>query len=157
MKSPVYTLKIEHDKIVLAIFSNVFVSLPPEFSPYNESVNASTLEVKALWDTGATHSAISDRLAAHLELPFEDFASVSTASGVQRVPIYPIHLALPNRLIFEELEAVEFTYSQEDGCDFIIGMDVMTQGDLSITNFEEKTVFSFRIPSSSKVVFEDIA
>ncbi len=155
MKSPVYTLTKEHDNLALAIFTNVFVSLPPEFSRYNESADVSALEVKALWDTGATHSAISDRLAARLELPFEDFASVSTASGIQRVPIYPIHLALPNRLVFEELEAVEFTYSEEDNCDFIIGMDVMTQGDLSITNFEGKTVFCFRMPSLSKVVFEN--
>lgn len=115
MKSPIYTLTKEHDSLALAIFTHVFVSLPPEFFEQNESSNVSTLEVKALWDTGATHSAISDRLATQLELPSEDFASVSTASGIQRVPIYPIRLALPNRLVFEELEAVEFTYSEEDG------------------------------------------
>jgi hypothetical protein len=52
------------------------------------------------------------------------------------------------------VEAVEFAYSDEDDCDLIIGMDVMTQGDLSITNFEGKTIFSFRMPSINRVDFE---
>jgi hypothetical protein len=52
------------------------------------------------------------------------------------------------------VEAVEFAYSDDDDCDLIIRMDVMTQGDLSITNFEGKTVFSFRIPSIYWVDFE---
>jgi hypothetical protein len=33
-------------------------------------------------------------------------------------------------------------------------MDIMTQGDLSITNFEGRTTFSFRTPSLHKVDFE---
>lgn len=111
--------------------------------------------IKALWDTGATHTAISDRLAAEMEIPSEDFARVSTASGILRVPVYLIQLGLPNHFVFEEVEVVEFAYSDEDDFDLIIGMDVMTQGDLAITNFEGKTVFSFGIPSLKRVDFEE--
>lgn len=46
-----------------------------------------------------------------------------------------------------------FTYGDDD-CDLIIGMDIMTQGDLSLTNMEGRTVFSFRIPSLHVVDFE---
>lgn len=154
MKTPIYTLQKEHDTLTFAIFTQVFVSLPPEFTKPETDIATSFMEVKALWDTGATHSAVSDRLATHLNLPLEDFVTVFTAAGIHRTPIYPIRLCLSNKAaVFEELEAVEFSYSEEDGCDFIIGMDVMTQGDLSITNFEGKTVLSFRIPSLAKVIF----
>jgi hypothetical protein len=93
-------------------------------------------------------------LAAEMQLPSEDFARVSTASGIIHVPTYLIRVVLPNHFEIEEVEAVEFAYTDEDQCDLIIGMDIMTQGDLSITNFEGRTTFSFRIPSLHKVDFE---
>jgi len=46
-----------------------------------------------------------------------------------------------------------FTFGDDD-CDIIIGMDIMTQGDLALTNLEGRTVFSFRIPSLHTVDFE---
>jgi hypothetical protein len=154
-RPPIYSLTKEHDSIVLAVYTSASVSIPPVISETREmSEVLPTRNVKTLWDTGATHIAISDRLATEMQLPLEDFARVSTASGILRVPVYLIQLGLPNHFVFEELEAVEFAYSDEDDCDLIIGMDVMTQGDLSITNFEGKTVFSFRIPSLHRIDFE---
>ena len=150
---PVYALTIEHETIVLAVYTSANVSLP-FYKGDDDPVVNSPRNLKALWDTGATHSAISDRLALEMALPTEDFARVSTASGILHVPVYLIQVGLPNNFVFEEIEAVEFAYSIEDDCDPIIGMDVLTQGDLSLTNFEGKTVFSFRIPSVNRVDFE---
>jgi gag-polyprotein putative aspartyl protease len=108
---------------------------------------------KALWDTGATQSCISDRLAEELGLEAEDFVKVATASGIVRLPIYTLHLALPNHIVFDSIEVIEFAYGDDD-CDLIIGMDIMTQGDLAMTNQAGRTVFSFRIPSLHTVDFE---
>ena len=151
-RPPIYALTKEHDSIVSAIYTNAGISLPAYFEEISEPQPARN--VKVLWDTGATHSAISNRLASEMRLPSEDFARVSTASGILRVPVYLIRLNLPNHFEFEEVEAVEFSWSDEDDCDLIIGMDIMAQGDLAITNFEGKTVFSFRIPSRHRVDFE---
>ena len=79
---------------------------------------------------------------------------ISGKSGGSKVPVYLIQLGLPNHFMFDEVEAVEFFYSDEDDYDLIIGMDVITQGDLSIPNFEGKTVFSFQILSPKRVDFE---
>mgnify|MGYP000287416268 CR=1 FL=1 len=152
--SAIYALTKEHDTIVLAIYTSASVSLTSFIEDEDETPATPAQSIKALWDTGATHSAISDRPAAKMQLPSEDFARVSTASGILRVPIYLIQVGLPNHFVFEEVEAIEFTYSDEDDCDLIIGMDIMAQGDLSITNLEGKTVFSFRIPSLLRVDFE---
>ncbi len=51
--------------------------------------------------------------------PTEDFARVSTASGILHVPVCLIQLGLPNNFVFEEIEAVEFAYSDEDDCDLL--------------------------------------
>jgi len=151
---PIYALTKEHDTIVLAIYTGASVSLSPIILEKEGAVDLKVQTVKALWDTGATHTAISNRLANEMQLPSEDFARVSTVSGILRVPIYIIQLGLPNHFAFEEVEVVEFAYVDEDDCDLIIGMDIMTQGDLAITNFEGKTVFSFRIPALHRVDFE---
>ena len=154
-RPPIYALTKEHETIVLAIYTSAIVGIPAsgvENDP--KEVVFPAQNIKALWDTGATHSAISDRLAVRMQLPSEDFARVSTASGILRVPVYLVQVGLPNQFVFEEMEAVEFAYSEEDDYDLIIGMDIMTQGDLAISNFEGKTVFSFRIPSLHRVDFE---
>ena len=36
---------------------------------------------------------------------------------------------------------------ESPGLEVILGMDVITQGDFSITNLNGNTVFSFRVPS----------
>lgn len=41
----------------------------------------------------------------------------------------------------------------QDGLDLLIGMDVISQGDMSITNFNGNTVMSFRVPSKVEVDF----
>ena len=60
MKTPIYTLQKEHDTLTFAIFTQVFVSLPPEFTKPETDIATSFMKVKALWDTGATQSAVSD-------------------------------------------------------------------------------------------------
>ena len=150
MENKIYTITKSHDTIASAIYTSAGISLPEEFQEENFPVRW----VKALWDTGATHTAVSDRLANELNLPFEDFVDVSTATGIMRVPVYPVRISLPNNLIFEEIEAVQFSYTDEDDCDLILGMDIMTQGDVALTNSEGRTVFSFRVPSLHCVDFE---
>jgi hypothetical protein len=40
-----------------------------------------------------------------------------------------------------------------EGCDVLIGMDVITTGDLAITNHNGKTTFSFRAPACEEIDF----
>ncbi|MDX2134816.1 MAG: hypothetical protein SFV52_08520 [Saprospiraceae bacterium] len=74
-------------------------------------------------------------------------------TNVYALTVYTIHLVLSNQLFFHSVQAIGFTYGDDD-CDLIIGMDIITQGDLSVTNMEGRTVFSFRIPSLHIVDFE---
>jgi hypothetical protein len=63
-------------------------------------------------------------------------------------------MTFPNNLTIEEVEVTRFTGTDAIDCDLIIGMDIMTLGDVAITNLNGKTVFSFRVPSLHLVDFE---
>ncbi len=152
---PVYALTIEHEFIAPAIYTGAGVCSPDVLAGLeNLSPDDSRIHwKKALWDTGATQSCISDRLATELALEVDGFVDVATATGIVQLFIYTVHLVLPSGLVFHSVQAMGFTYGDDD-CDIIIGMDIMTQGDLALTNLEGRTVFSFRIPSLHTVDFE---
>jgi hypothetical protein len=154
-RASIFAITKEYDEISHSILTLAGV-IPINAGEQEESITAETLGIswkKALWDTGATQCCISDRLATELDIPQVDFVDVATAAGIIQFPVHKMHLILPNNLVFHDLEAIGFTYADDD-CDLIIGMDIMTQGDLSLTNMEGRTVFSFRIPSLHVVDFE---
>ncbi len=109
--------------------------------------------VNALWDTGATNTCVSDRLAKEQSLIASNVVKIATGNGIIEVSSYTIHLRFPNGLEFKGLEMPEFKYTHDD-CDLILGMDIITQGDFAITNQHGRTRFSFRIPSLHSLDYE---
>jgi len=58
---------------------------------------------------------------------------------------YLVCLLLPHRVAFSSVRAIKGDL--HGGADVLIGMDIITQGDFSVTNKGGVTVFSFRMPS----------
>jgi predicted aspartyl protease len=110
----------------------------------NEAIS---LRISAIWDTGATGSVISKQTIEKLGLAQTGFKVVSTANGTIRKKSYTIDIELPNKVLVQGLVATETEFLYGD-CDALIGMDIITLGDFSITNHKGDTCFSFRIPSS---------
>lgn len=104
----------------------------------------------AIWDTGAMKSLITPELAKKLELKPFQMGQIYTPSGCASAEIYKVNLYLPNRVIIRELSVLSGIPSQ---CDMLIGMDVISAGDFVVTNFNNKTTFSFRIPSFAEIDF----
>lgn len=107
------------------------------------------LRYSALWDTGATMTAITERVAQECGLPVVGAVDMSTASGTSVVPVYHASLWLPNRVCVTELKVAQVVLAS--GIDVLIGMDVIIQGDFAITNKNKRTLFSFRYPSSDQI------
>lgn len=104
----------------------------------------------ALWDTGATGSVITPQVAQSLGLVEVSRSNVNTPQGSYVAGMYYIDIKLPSGLIVNKLlvtDGVPF------GCDMLIGMDVISRGDFAVTNFNNKTVFSYRVPSSGLIDF----
>ena len=107
-------------------------------------------EVLALWDTGATGSSVSQGLARHLGLKPIDMCLVQGVKGVDPSPVYLIDILLPSNVAINNVRVAEF---QDNGIfAMIIGMDIITLGDLAISNKDKKTIVSFRIPPSENPI-----
>jgi predicted aspartyl protease len=106
------------------------------------------LTAKALVDTGATNSCISqDFVRASGLLSFRK-TTVHSAQGEFISSVYQVDIIFPNRLMIQKADVIEFNKNQD--FDFIIGMDILRIGDCAITNANGITVFSFRVPSDNR-------
>ena len=105
---------------------------------------------KAIWDTGATISLVTDKLAKELGLiPFK-YITICTPNGKSVRSVYRVNFHLPNGVVIKDINVVDGIPS---GCDILIGMDIIGKGDFSVSNHNGKTVFSFRMPSMSVIDF----
>jgi predicted aspartyl protease len=105
----------------------------------------------AIYDTGATGSAISENVAQELGLKSIGLANVQTAKGVHECATYLVNIGLPNRVLFPMLRVS--TAELPVGVDMLVGMDIICSGDFAITNCGGKTTFSYRCPSSEEIDF----
>jgi len=123
------------------------VSLPvPGIMPDQTTVKVHT---NALVDTGASGSCISRKFAKEFELKAFSMSKVHTAKGEDIRPCYYLDIFLPNGLMYRHMEVIEFSENPGTDFDFIIGMNIIRAGDMSITNANNQMVFSFRMPPDS--------
>lgn len=107
-----------------------------------------TNSYSALWDTGATNSVVTERVINECGLTPVGMIRVGTASGLSETAVFWTSLWLPNGSC---IPRVKVSQGQLTGIDVLIGMDVINLGDFCVTNYNGKTVFSFRIPSLETV------
>jgi hypothetical protein len=101
-----------------------------------------------LWDTGATSTVIAGKIVNTLGLPATGITIVSGVGGSFKTTIHVIDLALPNGVIVSRLKVIKGILG--DHFDVLIGMDIIMKGDLAISNFEGKSVFTYRLPSVAR-------
>jgi hypothetical protein len=140
LHSSAFTIK-SNGGLLRVLISDIDVHIPGKLEHYS---------IKAIWDTGATGSAISKHVAQQLGLIPSGIAEVNTAGGTVNQSTYTIDIGLPNKVLIQGIVATEID-ALTGGCDALIGMDVINLGDLSITNHKGITCMSFRFPSSHEI------
>ena len=103
-----------------------------------------SVEVLALWDTGASCSSISRKLAVRLGLTPVDGCIVYGAGGAHKSSIFMLDVSLPSSVTIPSVRVAEFF--DTGAFELIIGMDIITMGDFAVTNTDFKTTVSFRTP-----------
>jgi len=123
-----HAFTITYSGCVDVLTTKVGISLPMTFEEAKANEN-NIQQYAAIWDTGATHSAITKKVADNLNL--KPIRSIEThhAGGASMVNLYMVNITLP------------------------IGMDIIGAGDLAVTNFDNKTTISFRTPSVEMIDF----
>lgn len=105
-----------------------------------------------IWDTGATSTVITKEVFDKLGLIQNGFSNVSTATESDvRKETYLTSVYLKADLRIDGIEVTVGTIAADKGIHCLIGMDIITQGDFSITNVEGKTCLSFRMPSLKEI------
>ena len=127
------------DKVVRDIQSDLVIVGSGE----RISGNKTPVVVKAIWDTGAYGSVISPKVAEELGLIPVGVKPIQTANGIYEAYAYVVDVMLPNRLV---IHGVEVSESNLKVCDALIGMDIISMGDMKVTN-KPTTKFIFRIPA----------
>jgi hypothetical protein len=115
------------------------------------NLKGNTVDILALWDTGAQGSCVNNRVAKLLGLTSIAQCEVAGINGIHRSNIYLADIMLPNNLIVTDVQVTEFFNKEE--YDAIIGMDIIALGDFSISNYDKKTMISFRVPPGKPVDF----
>lgn len=104
---------------------------------------------RGLWDTGASKSSIDKRVVDELGLIPVGKGTISTANGMVSVNTYFVNLTLPNHVTVKDVLVTCADLGND--IDVLIGMDIIRHGDFSITNTNQSTTFSFRIPSITEI------
>ena len=113
--------------------------------------------VKAIVDTGATGSSITEKLARDLNLTQ---TGVGFLSGIgvedQRCRTFTMDVGMPNNVLIVGQKISEVPLLK--GGDFLLGMDILSLGDLAITEHPDgSTLLSFRIPHGNPIDFVEIS
>ena len=123
------------------ILVDCVVGVPGQENPEQDTDN---VICKALIDTGAMRTCISHRIANRLGLLPSGTMKVTAANGhTDVVNTHIINMTLGGDIRFTMLKVPRLRMEDED---MIIGMDILSNGDLLISNTEGTTTVMFQMP-----------
>lgn len=142
-KIPKTAFTTKYDGLVSELVQDVQIS--EAFHPSSGAQPPQRRHAKAIWDTGATESAISKEVVADLGLQPIDRRQTHTANGTRIADVYLVNVYLPNRVAFS---GVRVSDADIHGCDVLVGMDIIGSGDFAVTHRHGKTWMTFQVPST---------
>lgn len=134
--------------LVNVLTNDVFIS--EAFDPTTGTPELIKNKYKAIWDTGATNTAICRKIVEELNLQPSGRVTVSAVGRTYESNTYLINILLPNHVGIPGLRVSE---GQIASADILLGMDIINHGDLAITNHNGKTWWTFRTPSNESIDF----
>ena len=116
--------------------------------------NGCSSKLLALIDTGAMHSTIPLWEANSLKLQRIGIVDAVFAKGHDTLPVVNANLIFSDKIYFKNKDLIVI---DNDDCSYgmIVGMDILSQGDMAISNFNGHTTFTFRMPSQEETKYSD--
>ena len=118
------------------------------------SFNNKRMQAISLWDTGASCTCISEDVIKQLSLMSISKIPILTPSS--KIPefrdIYIVDVELPNGVNLKSIPVCSSEIGNQ-GIQMLIGMDIITKGDFAISNYNNRTIFSFRYPAYEDINF----
>ena len=101
------------------------------------------VEVRALWDTGATHCLVTPELAERLGLQSLGQMPNNTATRKDMTEVYELGLVVNEQMHFPKVYA-GVSYGG-DRFDFVIGMSIIRHGRFTLTGSGDERTMTFEI------------
>jgi len=111
---------------------------------------------KAIWDTGATNSVVTEKVVKELGLKPISKTEVHGVGDPKIENVHLVNLYLPNKMVVGYVRVTECN-NLSGGGDILIGMDIIGMGDFAVTNINERTIMSYRLPSVKEIDFVKVA
>lgn len=108
----------------------------------SNKLNGRDMVLKALWDTGAECSVVRSSVAENLGLPTEEVGTIRGVTG-EAVTSMSLALAFPGNKSWLTCVLPLVAENPGEGYDFIIGMDIISMGELHITAHKEGSMLEF--------------
>lgn len=136
-------------------FTNVYNKIERRIRTLSHiEYNNKNMTALSLWDTGASCSCVSEEVIKQLGLVAVSKVSILTPSS--KIPeirdLYIVTIELPNKVLIPNVSVCSSEIGKQ-GIHLLIGMDIISKGDFAISNFNNKTIFSFRFPSCEDINF----
>lgn len=156
MENRAFTTRYNGRTQVLSNIVGVYLPITPE------ETKAKNIEFKkylAIWDTGATHSAITKKVVDDLKLQPTGVRETRHAGGKSSNNTYLVSILLPDNVMIGQVRVTEVNLIPDNNLpddkqhQLLIGMDIIGLGDFAVTNVNNKTTFSFRVPSVKEIDF----
>jgi hypothetical protein len=106
---------------------------------------------RAIFDTGATHSVITQKVVDDWQLKPISMTEVHTSQQKHICEVYIVNIRLPNSVGFQNWRVTK--QGLPAPTEVLLGMDIIGLGDFAVTHKNGKTVFSFRCPSVDCIDF----
>lgn len=121
-------------------------------TPVTISSDGKSIEIDALWDTGASGTNISKEVVSSLGLVATGMTYVQTAGGIITSGTYLVDVLLPNKVLISNVKVCDSEIGNQ-GIGMLVGMDLISMGDFVISSFGGTTTFSYRFPSKQSYDF----
>jgi len=109
--------------------------------PFNSML---TVSANALWDTGATMSAITPEIRDKLKAETVYRKKITAIHTTKEVDVVYVTIELPNRVFKQTIEVA--VCNMAPNSKMLIGMDIISLGDFALSNGSNQTLFSFAVP-----------
>lgn len=136
------TMTVEYDNVVNRLITEIDVC------PCNNRKQIFRVK-NAVWDTGAVISAISNEYIEKMQLSPIDNGTVITSTGKSDCCYYLIDVYLTSEDCIKTVKVMGLPFRNHDA-DFIIGMDIISKGNLIIKNENGKTKIDFKYFKADK-------
>lgn len=120
--------------------------------PDNPPADLKQCEFLAIWDTGATNTVISSRVARECGLHPIGMTQVAGVHGVEHCKTHLVNVILRNNVGVSAVQVTEVD-ALSGKADVLIGMDLISLGDFAVSTYQDRTVFTFRTPSAGHINF----